>query len=210
MNFQIKHMEEIYKKRRSKTVIIILFVILSLALIANFCDDPSPVVAPDAASKAKADSIEDARATAAAVNNKYQWRYSEETDPMTSRVKYYAQIYSTTWLSFQFPYDGGSEVDLFIRNVDSQNELILRVSKGQFLSSFGSSSNMRIRFNNDEPISVSYNSASDGSTDVIFLDNPDQLIERIKKANSFIIEVAFYQEGNKLLTFAYQDFKWEH
>jgi hypothetical protein len=203
-------MEEIYKKRRSRTLIIILVVVACLVIIANLADDQATAVAPDTASKAKADSIEHAKATEAAANNKYQWRYSQETDPMTSGVKYYAQIYSTTWLSFQFPYNGGSEVDLFIRNIDNQNELILRVSKGQFLSSFGLSSSVRIRFDQDQPISVSYNSASDGSTDVIFLDDPDQLIQRIKKARNFIIEVAFYQEGNKHLEFAYQDFKWEH
>jgi len=195
---------------KKKTIFIVIGSLLVLALIGNLCTDTTKTVAPDPAIKTKADSIENAKAVELAANNKYQWRYSEETDPMTSGVKYYAQIYSTTWLSFQFPYNGGSEVDLFIRNVESQNELILRVSKGQFLSSFGSSSNMRIRFDNDEPISVSYNSASDGSTDVIFLDTPDQIINRIKKAHSFIIEVAFYQEGNKLLTFAYQDFKWKH
>ena len=203
-------MEVTQNSSKKKTIYIVIGVIISLAIIGNLYNNPAPKADTDTANKAKSDSIENARALAAATNNKYQWRYSEEKDPMTSATKYYAQIFSTTWLSFQFPYNGGSEVDMFIRNVDSQNEVILRVSKGQFLSSFGSSSNIRMRFDQDKPISVGYNSASDGSTDVIFLDNPNELIRSIKQAHSLIIEVAFYQEGNKHLEFAYQDFKWNH
>jgi len=202
-------MEPTIKSNKKKTLFIFLGVIIVLALIGNLYNEPAKTVTKTDIEKVKNDSIENAKALEAAANNKYQWRYSEETDPMTSKMKYYAQIFSTTWLSLKFPYNGGSEVDLFIRNVDDKNELILRVSKGQFLSSYGSSSNIRIRFDNDQPITVGYNSASDGSTDVIFIDSPDQLIKRIKKAHSFIIEVAFFQEGNKQLTFAYHDFKWE-
>lgn len=207
-------MDEINKKR-AKRIFIIAGIILGIAfwisaISYQLKNTDSLTEEISASDKAKADSIEHAKSEAAAANNKYQWRYSEETDPMTSGKKYYAQIYSTTWLSFQFPYNGGSEVDFFIRNVQGENEAILRVSKGQFLTSFDSGKNVRIRFDQDQPITIGYNSASDGSTDVIFLDNPDEIIRHIKKSNSFLIEVAFYQEGNKHLEFAYRDFKWNH
>jgi len=143
-------------------------------------------------------------------NTKYQWQYADDVDQMTSRKRYFSMIYSMTWLSFKFPYNGGSEAWLTVRNMDGDNEILLNVTKGQFISSYDYSKSLRIRFDNEQPIDVFYTSPSDGSITTIFLDSADQLIKRLKKAHSFIIEVQFYHEGNQLLSFSYEDFSWKH
>lgn len=192
---------------QKKTFLIIAFVIVVLILVANICSDPDSKkqvksTEPNVSTEEKA--IEQAKST------KYQWQYTDDVDQMTSKRRYFAMIYSTTWLSFKFPYDGGSEAYLTVRNMDSDNEILLTVTKGQFISSYDYSKSLRIRFDNDQPIEIYYTFPSDGSSNIIFLDSADQLIQKIKNAHSFIVEVEFYKEGNKLLQFSYENFVWNH
>jgi predicted membrane protein len=207
------------KSKLKRTLLIIASILLGffiLAIIGNNLDSEkqgnkskAPVTA--GSKHEEKQGIEKVETEVKQVKKtKYQWQYSQDTDPMTSDERYFANIYSTTWLSFKFPYNGGSEAYLVVRNMDGDNEVYLKVTKGQFISSYNYSECLRIRFDSDKPIDVFYTSPSDGSSDLIFLDSPDELIKRIKKAKSFIIEVAFYQEGNKLLNFNYDDFVWDH
>ena len=203
------------KSKLKKTLLIIAAVFVGLfilAAIGNSLDDEKQGEAQKApvTVESKSETKEAEEKVEPVKKTKYQWQYSQDTDPMTSDERYFASIYSMTWLSFKFPYNGGSEAYLVVRNMDGDNEVYLKVTKGQFISSYNYSECLRMRFDNEKPIDVFYTSPSDGSHDLIFLDSAGELIERIKKAQSFIIEVAFYQEGNKLLNFNSDDFVWNH
>jgi hypothetical protein len=136
------------------------------------------------------------------------WSYREDLDPMTSTTDYFASVTSTNELDFEFPYNGGSTGTLTVRNVGEGNEVVLQISKGQFMMSFGDKS-LTVRFDDKPPMTVGYNGTSDGSSDTIFLNSSQNLINNLKTAKKMLIEVEFYNEGNQILEFDVEGFKWD-
>ena len=60
---------------------------------------------------------------------------------------------------------------------------------------------MRVRFDEAAPIKFSTNEPSDGSSDMLFLNNAKKFIKLAKQAKTIKIEAPFYQEGNRIFTF---------
>lgn len=137
------------------------------------------------------------------------WYYQTDEDKMTGKSVYYAQVTSTNTVEFDFPYGGGSKFKLLVRNKEGQNELLLSVTKGQFMGSYGGQK-VRIRFDEEEPFLVSFNEPSDASSDLIFLKSIPKIIEGLKKAKKMLIQAEFYQEGNVIMEFDVEGLKWEH
>lgn len=137
------------------------------------------------------------------------WAYETDEDKMTGKSVYYARVLSTNTVEFDFPYGGGSQFKLLLRNKEGVNKVLLSVSKGQFMGSYGGKK-VRIRFDEDEPFLVSFNEPSDASSDVIFLKPEAKIIEGIKKAKKMLIQAEFYQEGNVIMEFDVEGLKWEH
>lgn len=137
------------------------------------------------------------------------WSYSEQEDEMSGNKMYFATTRSTNRLDFEFPYNGGSYFDLIIRNMGKGNEVILKVSKGQFMTSISSSENVRVKFDDGELGNYSFNSAADGSSDVIFLNNSDWFIKQLKKANKLKIEAPFFNEGRQVIKFDVEGLEWK-
>jgi len=140
---------------------------------------------------------------------KIGWRYNTEVDKMTNDKRYFASCTSTNTLYFAFPYDGGSTCDIMLRQMGKGNEVLFTVSKGQFLMSIGGQKGMRIKFDDEKPITFSYNSASDASTDVIFINSPKKFIDKLKKAKKVIIESEFAFAGLHQLEFDVDGLQWD-
>ncbi|MBN1325875.1 hypothetical protein JW977_02760 [Candidatus Falkowbacteria bacterium] len=136
------------------------------------------------------------------------WKYGENVDKMTSEKIYYAYTTSTNRIDFDFPYNGGSNFQLLVRNGGKKNEILLSVSKGQFMTSIGYS-DVRVKFDDNKPIVINYSSPSDGSYDTIFLKQSDTLISELKKSKKVIVEAEFFDEGNQLIEFNVEGFKWD-
>lgn len=139
----------------------------------------------------------------------YAWVYSQDESAMDGRKRYFASCRSTNEIEFDFPYNGGSTFTLTLRNMGRGNEVILEVSKGQFMSSIASSETLRAKFDEDSPLTFSYNSADDGSTDIIFLNNAAKFISKLKKADKLMLEATFYNEGNRIIYFDVAGLKWD-
>ncbi|HVW95398.1 MAG TPA: hypothetical protein VHA56_05490 [Mucilaginibacter sp.] len=138
-----------------------------------------------------------------------KWEYTQEEDKMTSKTKYFASINANNLLYFPFPYDGGQTASLLIRNLDGKNGALLSVSKGQFISHVDDGS-VDIRFDDAQPVTFSTSEPSDGSTDVLFIDNAAKLIKKLKSAKKVIIQAEFYESGLKTMEFDTQGFTWDH
>jgi hypothetical protein len=67
----------------------------------------------------------------------------------------------------------------------------------------------RIKFDDAEVEKVYFNSAEDGSTNIIFFSNQDKLISKIKAAEKVMIEAPFYMAGRKVLYFDVKGLQWE-
>lgn len=139
------------------------------------------------------------------------WEYSETIDEMSKEKSYHAEIKSPTKVNFDFPYEGGSTFDLEITKGNKVQIIGLHVSKGQFMTSIrGDEEEMRIKFDDEQPMNVKYHSPSDGSSDRIYLDSADEIIAKLKTAKKLVIEPEFYQAGTKQIEFNVEGFKWEH
>jgi hypothetical protein len=136
------------------------------------------------------------------------WEYRSEEDKMTSKTSYFASIDSKNKLNFDFPYNGGSFGRLTIRKKRGETNVFLQISKGQFKGTFDGGT-VRIRFDNNPPKRYSFLEASDGSSDILFLQSEREIIKRMKASNSMLIEAEFYNEGNRLLEFDIAGLRWE-
>ncbi len=146
---------------------------------------------------------EDAEAVA---NN--TWQYSQEVDKMTSKTDYYAELDANDEVYFSPPYDGGSMVRLLIRYRDNENDIMLEVKPAQFNSDVVNGENIRIRFDNEQPITCNCREPSDYSTTMLFL--PSSLITELKKAKKIIIQAEFYDNGLKEMEFNTEGLVWNH
>jgi hypothetical protein len=205
-------MKEFFQKLKTwqKWVLgFILFVVL-----VNVCsDEPTPeelkaqkaATVDDDAKKAKAAPSVGADKPEVVDN----WNYSEDKDEMTGKKTYFAMCYSENKVFFEFPYDGGSSFTLGVRKSPSGTDVYLSVSKGQFLTSYDGSS-MRVKFDDEPPVTYTYNGTSDGSSDVIFIGSKSRFISKLRKAKRVSLEPEFYQAGKQIVKFNVEGLKWQH
>lgn len=137
---------------------------------------------------------------------KSNWQYSEDKDEMTSQKRLFATCLSTNEIQFEFPYNGGSFFTLTVRNMGNGNEVVLEVSKGQFMSGFNSA--LRLKFDDEQPMSIGYSDAADGSSNVIFLNSSNKIISKLKTAKKLLIEATFFSAGSKHIQFDVSGLKW--
>ena len=140
---------------------------------------------------------------------KQNWLYQQDLDKMTNKKIYYAYTNSTNKIDFEFPYEGGSSFQLLVRNMNNKNEVILSVSKGQFMSSYGNSEYLRVKFDDEQVKNYTFNSPDDGSSDLIFISNPSNFISNLKTSKKLMIEAPFFDAGRQIIYFDVDSLKWD-
>jgi len=78
-------------------------------------------------------------------------------------------------------------------------EVILKISKGQFVCGVDDCSGTINFGSGPRPISLS--EPTDNSSDTLFVTDASEIIDQLKKATRVVIELPFYQEGNRQFTF---------
>lgn len=136
------------------------------------------------------------------------WNYSEDTDKMEGTKQFFATSTSTNSVDFEFPYDGGSTLNIIIRNLGKENEAMLSISKGLFLTSISESESFKIKFDGEKASTYYFNSTSDGSSDVVFISNSTKFISKIKKSKKLMLEIPFFDAGNKVFEFNVEGLNW--
>ncbi|CAG2532946.1 hypothetical protein MAR621_03140 [Maribacter dokdonensis] len=138
------------------------------------------------------------------------WEYSSNVDEMDGNTNYFAVATSINQLDFDFPYNGGSNGYITIRNMDGENTIAISVDKGQFQTSFGNNEHLRIKFDDEELRKYNFSSASDGSMNVVFPAQAKALIQKIKASKTVKIEAPFYNEGRQVLNFNIDGLVWDN
>lgn len=139
------------------------------------------------------------------------WNYSTATDEMNDSKSRFASITSDNTVDFDFPYQGGSSLTLTVRYAKKYGtDVYVKISSGQFVGNeYEGTNNIRVRFDNGSPMKFTTNEPSDGSSDLLFLNNAKKFIKLAKKAKTIKIEAPFYQEGNRVFTFTVDEpLKW--
>jgi len=136
------------------------------------------------------------------------WHYSQEEDKMAGTM-YFASVVANEEIQFQFPYNGGSTAKITIREKEGNTDIMLRVSKGQFLTHYDGTT-CRIKFDDEQPKAYSLNEASSGSSDVVFIQSEAALIKKMKTAKVMLVEAEFYDHGKETMEFQVEGLTWEH
>jgi len=182
------------KHRHFATLITVVFFLI-LAVASS--DD----------SKSSAGSTE--KSETAKNEKRPNWTYSEDADKMEGTKRYFASCVSTNEIEFEFPYNGGSYFTLTVRNMGKGNEIILQVSKGQFMTSIMSSEKCKVKFDDEKPVNFTYNSAADGSHDIIFFENSQKFLNKLKTSKKIMIEAQFFNAGSKVIEFDVEGLTWD-
>ncbi len=196
-------MTEKTKMSLGKKVLIGFVVILILGAIGNMNEDKEKPLF-EASNKQEITPINEPNELVLP-----NWEYGTEKDKMSGQEMFFNSIISTNELEFEFPYNGGSSFRLTVRNMGKENEILLTVSKGQFMPSIMNSDNVRIKFDEEAPMDISYNSADDASSDVIFLTSVSKIISKLKTAKKLMIEAPFYDAGRQIILFNVEGFTWD-
>jgi len=138
------------------------------------------------------------------------WRYNEEVDKMDNSTSYFAQTTSTNEIEFDFPYNGGSTFNLFVRNRDKKNEVFIIVDKGQFMGSISGDRTVRLKFDDEKPFNVTYTGTTDASSNVIFLGSLNKVLPKLKTAKKLMVEAEFFNSGNRVIEFNVDGLNWKH
>jgi hypothetical protein len=136
------------------------------------------------------------------------WKYEKTVDKTGSTV-YKASITSPTRLQFGFPYTGGSTATLTLRKRDDLTTVYLQITNGQFNRSF-QGGKVRIRFDDKPAVVYSYSAAENGRANIIFFDAEQKLVNQLKAARSMVIDVEFYAQGRRQISFRTAGLRWNH
>lgn len=139
----------------------------------------------------------------------FNWQYAQQQDKMSGVTTYFAQTTAKELLHFDFPYNGSAESTLTIRK-DKKTTIYYQISKGQIITDDVYGGYMRVKFDDEKPMQIKYYNSSDYSSKIIFLGSTNLLLNKLKKARKFLIEVRFFNAGSRQIEFDVQGLKWKH
>jgi hypothetical protein len=94
-----------------------------------------------------------------------------------------------------------------VRQKGKQVDVILSVSKGQFLC-YVNGCSVAVKFDGGGVARFFAEEADDGETNLIFIEGAAGFIAKLKKAKTVTIEAEFFQEGNRQMTFPIKGLRW--
>lgn len=175
--------------------------VVSNAATANLSDANLNAMADEAVANS------DAALNAAAAEDTSGWSYNADTDQLRGKAIYYASADSENSVDFDFPYSGGSTLTMTVRRHPKYgDDVYFRISKGQFVCGVESCEGT-INYGNG-PQSISLTEPADNSSDMVFASNGSSVINHLKKAKRVIIELPFFQEGNRQFSFETKGLNW--
>ncbi len=138
------------------------------------------------------------------------WFNNVSKDEMRGTETRSTRTISINQADFEFPYNGGSNLILTVRNGKSGTDLIINITKGQFICSSFDGCKVNFKFDNGNIQSVTMVGTDTHDTDVLFVQSEattKKLIEKLKVSKKLIVEPSFFQEGTKQFTFNVEGFK---
>ena len=145
------------------------------------------------------------RAESAPVNDWDQYTRDDELRGTTDR---FADVTSTNSVDFDFPYCCGSRLEMTVRKTSQYGtDVIFQISDGQFVCGIYDCAGT-ISFDG-KPESLSLNRSADHDSKILFAKYPDAIVRKLKKSDRVIVELPFYQEGNRQFKFNTHGLDWK-
>jgi hypothetical protein len=130
-----------------------------------------------------------------------QWHYNVSEEKMTGGLRRTAVVESTNTVEFGFPYSGAQNGRLILRTESRDKDGMFRIEKGQILCTSYDGCTVQVRFDDDKPSSFSATTAADHSSDVVFLNDYNRFLAKMRKAKRVRISLDVYQNGRPVFDF---------
>lgn len=135
------------------------------------------------------------------------WSYDTSTDQVRGKTIYYASVTSENSVDFDFPYAGGSTLKITVRKHPQYGQdVVFQISDGQFVCGVDGCSGT-INYGKG-PERISLTTPADYDSKTLFADSGPAVIAKLRSADRVIVELPFYQEGNRQFTFATKGLTW--
>lgn len=131
------------------------------------------------------------------------WRYGDSKDEMRGTSQHFAGVSSLNTVKLDFPYEGGTTVDLVISSGNTLS-VFLNLHNGQF-DCRGGACAVSYKFDDGK---VETPATSSSSNTAIFMDNPQAFLDELRKAKRLIVEVPIYKAGLPQFKFDVAGLKW--
>lgn len=130
------------------------------------------------------------------------WVYETEVDKMSGKTIRYARLASMNSLSLDFPYGGANYGHFTIRQHPEWGlHVIFSINKGQLMCWSYSPCKIKVKFDNDAPVTFSGSPPEDHETTVAFLSSPKNFIAKAQRAKTILVQVTIYGNGVNTLEF---------
>lgn len=137
------------------------------------------------------------------------WQYDESIDEMRGQSSYFAINKSTNVIDLGFPYGQDIDLNIIIRD-DAQygKDVLFAVNKGQLFCSY-QDCYVSVKFDDGPVQELAANEAEAGSSEVLFLANDiSSFVNKLKKSDSVMIEVNFFDHGKEQFKFDVSGLDW--
>lgn len=139
------------------------------------------------------------------------WEYDSKTDEMRGESSYFAATTSQNLVELDFPYQGGTDLKIMLRkDAEHGNDVIFLVNKGQLYCNYRDCY-VSIKFDDGAVEKIETVEAAAGSSELLFLaNNPSGFVNRLKSADTVMVEVQFYNHGKEQFKFDVSGLEWSH
>lgn len=139
------------------------------------------------------------------------WEYNESEDEMRGATSYFASNESINTVELQFPYQGGTRLNILLRdNAKHGKDIMFIVNKGQIFCGY-QDCHVNIKFDDGEVQRYETTEAEAGSSEVLFLtNNIGGFVKKLKNSKTVTVEVNFYNHGAEQFKFDVYGLEWSH
>lgn len=143
-----------------------------------------------------------------------EWRISSFNDEMRDITTEVISTESNNKVEFDFPYNGGSSLNLTIRKQNNKlNGIILIISKGQFVCGLYSCKGS-VRFDKvgkkGKVEEITLEKSKNGKPNLLFITYEEWFMKKMLNSDSLIIELPFYNHGRRQFTLDITNFPKEN
>jgi hypothetical protein len=188
---------------------------VAFVLVGVFADPPAtpgnsaePVAS--SASVPAGEQIAEAATGPVAEKIEGAWTYSTERDEMRGAESRFAELEATNTIDLDFPY-GEQRGRILVRHSAKHGfDILVGVPSGQIMCNSFSNSYINVKFD-DGPIQrFGCNDASDGSSNMIFVEGAKSFLGKLKQSKRAVVEAEFFQNGLQQMTFNTANLQWEN
>lgn len=135
------------------------------------------------------------------------WSYSQSQDAVRNSTIYYATIESKNSVDFDFPYGPDQKLQITVRkHPEWGQDVIFQITNGQFVCGVYECRGTANFDGKSERLTL--NESGDHDSKVLFAAYGPAIIKKLKASKRVVIELPFYQEGNRQFTFDTDGLEW--